>query len=92
MKRLAKWILIGQITITIPDAKDQLVIDARNLYNIRTSQSLTTTQYIKEIARQAVVGELSRAAVLNAISVNEAAKQAALNSEQTNATTNLNGW
>jgi hypothetical protein len=49
------------MTITIPDAKEQLVIDARNAYNLRAGQSLTTVQYVKNVLRRGVVNELIQA-------------------------------
>lgn len=62
MRTFLSWLgllgLAGSLTITIPDAKDAKVAQARNLYNARTGQSLTIEQYVKEAVRRAVVGEL----------------------------------
>lgn len=49
----------GQITIAVPDAKDQAVIDARAAYNARTGESLTVIQWLKLVVRKAVVAELA---------------------------------
>lgn len=59
LKRLAPWILYGSLTITIPDAKDAIVIAAKDAYNTRTGSSLTVTQYVKEVLRRGVAGELT---------------------------------
>lgn len=58
-KRALRWALIGSLTITIPDAKDPFVVAAKDAYNTRTGQSLTLTQYVKEVLRRGVVNDLT---------------------------------
>ena len=48
----------GQITLTIPDSKDAKVIAARDAYNLRTEQNLTTTQFVKQMVLESIVREL----------------------------------
>lgn len=58
-KKVLRWILISQFTITVPDIKDQLLTDAKNAYNTRTGQSVTLNNYLKELIRRGVASELT---------------------------------
>lgn len=49
----------GSITLTVPDDKDAIVVQARDLYNVRTGQTLTTKQYVGALVRAGVAGELA---------------------------------
>lgn len=58
-KRLFPWIVIGSLTITIPDAKDPFVVAAKDAYNTRTGSSLTLAQYVEEVLRRSAINELT---------------------------------
>lgn len=99
MRSLILALIIGVIFIptqsfsgtqcaTINDAKDALVVAARNSYNSRTGQSLTTGEYLREIIRSAVVGELKMGADENA----QDTFFSALSTNESNAQTDGSGW
>lgn len=100
---MKKWfiqaILYGSITITIPDAKDAIVVQARDYYNTRNGTSLTTTAFVKEMARVGIVNEYAlnaqtsaQATVTASDAANKAAAAAAQAAAQAVITTQGTGW
>lgn len=50
----------SSVTLTIPDAKDAVVVRARDLFNARTGQSLNTKQYLMAVIKAAIASELAQ--------------------------------
>ncbi len=75
----------GSITLTVPDAKDAVIVRARDLYNARTGQSLTTKQYIGALVRHGIAAELGLERQRAADAEVEAARKAAEQLEQQKA-------
>ena len=98
-KRTLRWLVIGSLTITIPDAKDPFVIAAKDAFNARTGQSLTLLAYVKDVLRRGVVNELTtqqqnlaQATITtndDACKASQAASQAAV---EAFLNTQLGGW
>lgn len=98
-KWLATWFLFGSLTITIPDAKDAFVLAARDSFNTRTGQSLTTVQYVKEVLKRSVVSELmlsqtqmAQATITASNATCEAQRLASEAALQSYFETNFAGW
>lgn len=100
---MKKWfiqaILYGSITITIPDVKDAIVVQATNYYNARTGQSLTVSQFVKEMARIGVMNEyalnaqaLAQATITTSDAANKAAAAAAQATAQSVINAQSTGW
>lgn len=98
-KWIAQAVLWGSITITIPDAKDAIVVQATNYYNARTGQSLTVQQFVKEMARIGVVNEyalnvqsVAQATITTSDAANKANAAAAQAAAQAVINAQATGW
>lgn len=50
----------SSVTLAVPDAKDALVVQAKDLYNARTGQTLTVKQYLMAVIKTAIANELAQ--------------------------------
>lgn len=50
----------SSITLAVPDAKDAVVVQAKDLYNARTGQTLTVKQYLMAVIKGAIAAELAQ--------------------------------
>jgi seryl-tRNA synthetase len=66
----------GSITLTVPDEKDAIVIEARDLYNARTGQELTTKQFVMQALRRAITDEIAQKKADEIEATVEAAREA----------------
>lgn len=57
---IAGTALASSLTLTVPDAQDAIVVAARDAYNARTVQTLTTKQWALQVLRAAVIAELAQ--------------------------------
>lgn len=100
---MKKWIgqfaLYGTLCATIPDAKDALVIQAKDFYNARTSSSVTVLEFVKLAVRNAVLNEQAldkQATVAASATATTGSYQSGVNAAQQQLQTDLNtigtGW
>lgn len=75
----------GSLTLTVPDAKDAVIVQARDLYNARTGQSLTTRQFVAALVRHGIAAELALERQRAADAEVEAARRAAAELEEQKA-------